>query len=66
MCVYVDGSFAVLHTDEVNPDGGPGAPGGAGTLLAHAAKDAPELTTKTCALLGFTVGLVGGLYYLRT
>jgi hypothetical protein len=58
LCVYRDGSFLVNHRDEVNPRS-------FSTWLQHAAVDAPGLLTKTLALVGFGIGLVGGLLLLE-
>lgn len=56
LMVYRDGSFVIEHMDEANPD--------AGLVLEHAALDAPLATAIAAGVVGFGLGLVGGLLLL--
>lgn len=61
LMVYRDDSFVVEHMDEISPDpssAGPGSP------LKHAVVDAPLATAIAAGVVGFGLGLVGGLLLL--
>jgi len=56
LLIYRNGTYRIDHVDEVNPSK---------SLLQHAALDAPIVASVGCAVVGFGLGLVGGLLMMR-
>jgi hypothetical protein len=57
LMIYDDGSFLIDHVDEANPD--------QGLVLQHAALDLGGPLAIGLGMLGFGVGLVGGIYWFE-